>query len=92
MTCPALRTAVAGFSHFAIGTDARLCVQTPEKALIAGGYCRIGLGQNELAFPPQVRTQVWMTGIETLRFVDHAAAPEAFRMARVTATFASLTL
>jgi hypothetical protein len=50
------------------------------------------LGQNELAFPAQVGTQVRVIGIETLRFLDHAAPPEAFKMARFTATFASLTL
>ena len=92
MTCPVLRTAVAGLGHFAIGPDAGLCVQAPEKAIIAGGDSRIGLGQNELAFPTQVGTQVRMAGIETIRFLDHAAPPEAFKMARVTATFASLTL
>jgi len=92
MTCPALRTTVAGLGHFAIGSDAGLGVQAPEKAVITGGHRRIGLGQNELAFPAQVGTQVGEVGIETLRLLDHAAPPEAFKMTRATATFASFTL
>jgi len=92
MTCTALRTAVARLGQFAIRSNAGLCVQAPEKAIIAGGHRRIVLSQNELAFPTQVGTQVRMAGIETIRFLDHAAPPEAFKMARVTATFASLTL
>ena len=92
MTCPVLRTAVAGLGHFTIRPDAGLCVQAPEKAIIAGGDSWVGLGQNELSFPAQVGTQVGEVGIETLRRFHHAAPPEALSMARVTATLASLTL
>ncbi len=72
-------------------------MQAPEKAVIAGGHRRIGLGQNELAFPAQRGAQVRIVGIEAFRFLDHfldhAAPPEAaFKRARVKATFASFTL
>jgi len=92
MTCPALRTAVAGLGHLAVGSDAGLGVQAPEKAVITGGHRRIGLGQNELSFPAQVGTQIGEAGIETLRLLDHDAPPVAFKIARATATFVSFTL
>ena len=93
MTAAALRTAIAWLRQFAIRTNAGLSVQAPEKAVIAGGHRRIGLGQNKLTFPAQRGAQVRMKGIETFRFLDHAAPPEAaFKRARVTATFASFTL
>ena len=73
-SCPmapaALRTAIARLRQFAIGTDAGLGVQAPEQAVVAGGHRRIGLGQNELAFPAQRRTQVRMIGVEAFRFLE----------------------
>src|SRR5579862_7326070 len=97
MTAAAIRTAIARLGQFAIGADAGLRVQTPEKAVIACRYRRIGLGQNELALPAQRGAQVRIVGIEAFRFLDqfldHAAPPDAaFKMARLTATFASFTL
>ena len=67
-------------------------MQTPEQAIIAGGHSGIGLGEDELTLPPQRRAQVRMIGVEAFRFIDHAAPPAAFKMARATATLASFTL
>jgi hypothetical protein len=93
MTRAALGTAVARLCQLAIGTDASLRVQAPEESVIASRHGGIGLCENELAFPAQCRTKFRMTGVEALRFPNHAAPPEAaFKMARVTDTLASLTL
>ena len=92
MTAAALRTAIAGLGQYTIGTNAGLCVQAPKETIIAGRHRRIGLGEDELALPAQRRTQVRMIDVETFSVVDHAAPPAAFKMARVTATFASFTL
>jgi hypothetical protein len=93
MTCTALRAAIARFSQFAVRADAGLSVHAPEQPIIACRHGRIGLGNNELAFPPQRWTKVGMIRIEALGFLHHAAPPDAaFKMARFTATRASCTL
>ena len=93
MTRALFRTAVAGLRQLAIWTNASLGVQAPEQAVVAGRHRRIGLGENELSFPAQRRTQVRMIDVEALRFPNHAAPPDAaFMMALVTATRASFTL
>ena len=53
MTGAVLRVAIAWLCQFAIGTNAGLCVQAPEQALIRSRYRGIGLGKDELAFPAQ---------------------------------------
>ena len=92
MTGAALRIAIARFGQFAVGTNTRLCVDAPEQAVVARRHSGVGFGENELALPPQRRTQIRMIGVEA-RFPDHAAPPDAaFMMARVSATRASFTL
>src|SRR5579864_3237904 len=92
MTRTAFRTTVSRLRQFAVRADAGLRVQAPKQAVVAGEHGRVRLGQNELAFPAQRRTQVRMSGVET-RFPNHAAPPDAaFIMALATATRASFTL
>jgi hypothetical protein len=86
------RAAIARLGHFAIRSNAGLRMQTPEQAIIAGGHCGIGLGEDELTLPPQRRAQIRMIGVEAFRFIDHAVPPAAFKMARATATLANFTL
>lgn len=93
MTGAALRTTVAGFGQFAVGTDTGLAVEAPEQSIIAARHSRIGFRGNELALPSQRRAEVRMIDVETIRFAGHAAPPDAaFKMARFTATRASCTL
>ena len=93
MAATAFRAAVAGLGQFAIWTNTGLSVNAPEQAIIAGRHRRIRLGENELTFPAQGRTEVRMIGIEAIRFANHAAPPwAAFKMARFTAIRASCTL
>jgi hypothetical protein len=49
------------------------------------------VGKNELAFPAQRRTEVWMICVKAVEFAFHAAPP-AFKMARLSDTLASCTL
>lgn len=92
MTDAALRAAIAWLGQLAIGSDAGLCVHAPEQALVGGRNGGIRLGKNELALPAQSRAEIRMIGIEAFRFLDQAAPPAAFKMARATATLASFTL
>src|ERR1700680_2071213 len=77
MTGATLRTAVAGFGQFAVGTNTSLAVKAPEQPIIAGGRTGIGFGCNELALPSQGRAEVRMIDVETIRFAVHAAPPDA---------------
>ena len=54
MTGSVLRAAIAWLRQFAIGANARLCVQAPEQALIASRNRGIGLGEDELTLPAQL--------------------------------------
>ena len=76
MARAALGAAVAGFGQLAVGTDAGLGVQAPEQAVVAGGHCGIGLGENELAFPTQGRTQVRMIGVKAIGFAESCGTSE----------------
>src|SRR5205807_6410696 len=92
MTCAALRAAVSGLGQLAVRANTGLSVHAPEQTVVASWNRRIGLRENELAFPSQPRTQIRMTGVKA-RFTNHAAPPDtAFMMALVTATRASFTL
>jgi hypothetical protein len=66
MAATAFRAAIAGFGQFAIWTNTGLSVNAPEQAIIAGRYRRIRVGENELAFPAQGRTEVRMMGVEAI--------------------------
>src|SRR5579864_9446571 len=92
VTRAVFRVAIAGLSHFAVRANAGLRVHAPEQAIVAGRHRWIRLRKNKLAFPAQRRTQVRIIRIEALRLRPHAAPPEAFIIARVSATFVSLTL
>ncbi len=92
MTGSVLRTAIPRLGQFAIRANAGLCVQAPEKAVIANRHRGIGFGKDELALPAQRWTEVRIIGVEAVQFLDHAAPPAAFNIARTTATLASVTL
>jgi hypothetical protein len=59
------RTAIAGFSEGAVGSDTSLGVHAPEQAVIAGLHRLVVRGGDELSLPPQTRTEVRMVDVET---------------------------
>ncbi len=91
MTLASCRRAVARFGELAVGADAVLRVQAPEQSFIRPRHRGIVVSQDELCFPAQSRTEVRMAGVEAIELAFHAAPP-AFRIARLSATFASWTL
>jgi len=93
MANTAFGSAVPGFGHVAIRTNASLGMKAPEQAVGRLGRCGVSFGENKLPFPAQRAAQVRMIGIEALGFRNHAVFPNpAFKMARVRATRASCTL
>src|SRR5919202_1281443 len=92
VTFPERRRAVTRLGDFAVGTDARLGVDTPEQTGVRRRHRGVRLGLDELPFPAQSRTEVRMIGIEAVKFAFHAAPPAALRMARFSDTRARRTL
>jgi hypothetical protein len=88
MTLTSSRRAIPRFGKFSIRPDAGLRMQAPEQSIIRARHRGIVLGKYELAFPAQSRAKVRMLGVEAIEFAFHAAPP-AFRIARLSETFAS---
>jgi hypothetical protein len=101
VTLAVVGRAIAGLSHFSIGSDACLRVNTPEQTIIGWLHGWIVFGEDELTLPAQGGTEVGMVSVEAIRLTDRFraeigckvhAAPPAFRIARFSATRANCTL